>query len=86
MLDYVTAVIDSCHKEVPRQMTLNKLTPIPKGKTVGVMYSCIGASLLPICLVKWELSSDVQASVTYVKRRALGASRSVDFGKGGTVH
>jgi hypothetical protein len=35
MLDCVTAVIDSCHKEVPRQMTLNKLTPIPKGPNSG---------------------------------------------------
>ena len=30
LLDCVTAVIDGCHKEVPKQMTLNKLTPIPK--------------------------------------------------------
>ena len=35
MLDCVTAVIDSCHKEVPKQMTLNKLTPIPKEATSG---------------------------------------------------
>ena len=30
MLDCVAAVIDGCHKEVPKQMTQNKLTPIPK--------------------------------------------------------
>ena len=30
LLNCVTAVIDGCHKEVPKQMTLNKLTPIPK--------------------------------------------------------
>ena len=35
MLDCITAVIDGCDVTIPRQMTQNKLTPIPKAANSG---------------------------------------------------